>query len=275
MHGIVVCPPININLNGEFYCEQSDLDPDLLRSWLLFWDMIDFPSNNVVKIEHCNHIQFLIDEGAMKRTNIYFDDCIMSEAVINAQFLALRENEKEEGSTWSLARGENTLSFPDQETEEGRGLLIKLTNAIPVPSSEVPFEEILKFKEKNKSELFALRSYIDDLYQEILKFPDKAHAEISALSRLENAIEDHIKASKASKLDFKLVDMTARFNLTIPIASVVAASYFGLGTVTAMLGAGAGAAVINIGPSIGLKNKSEDKKSPFEYVAKVHGQLYL
>lgn len=276
MRGIIVSPPMKVMSDGGLLIKKSMLDQDLLRGWLLFWDTIDFPQSNLIQFGLPPDIQFLVDTGVMIQTKARLQGNFSgAEGVLEAYLSTFKHHEKEEPGVWSLAKGENTFSFPNDEVVNDRGIIIKLTNSIPVPSSEVPFEDILRFKKKRESELFALRTYIDELYKEITNSIDKPHAEHAAIVRLEKSIEDYIKSSRNSGFKFRLVDISAKFNLIPALVTGITTSHFGLDTAQALLAGVVAGSSINIGPSIGLKNGQSDIVSPFEYAAKIHSELYL
>jgi hypothetical protein len=52
---------------------------------------------------------------------------------LEAHLAAYRLLDEEEPGVWSLGVGKNSVSFPERELEQGRGILVRLYEAIPVP----------------------------------------------------------------------------------------------------------------------------------------------
>ncbi len=96
-----------------------------------------------------------------------------------------------------------------------RKLLVELTNVIDIPDINVPLEEVLAFRERRRSELLALRSYIDALYAGVKANIDDSMAMVAAVDKLAAAVADQRRtisetgwATKATGLflDIKLTD---------------------------------------------------------------------
>ena len=158
--GLVISCPITIS-GTSFHLKTTALDPQELRFALLFWGKLDFPINKVFPIGLEEDAQFLASEGILSRTDLQglgsgdmagslrritigpgVGD-MMPQAVAQEHVDAYRFLDEQEPGVWSLGRGENAVSFPDADVEPGRGALIRLYQAIPVPDKDVPFQDIL------------------------------------------------------------------------------------------------------------------------------------
>jgi len=77
-------------------------------------------------------------------------------------------------------------------------------NCLPVPTKDVRYEEVLKFKESRQSELKALHAILDDLYLEVLRSPDRDFARRRVLSDLNTALANlHTVANEKFKVSHK------------------------------------------------------------------------
>src|SRR5690606_16016241 len=117
--GIVISPPFQPLLGGGIRCGGQP-DPSELRKYLLYWDQIDYPTNNLVHITSSD-IEYLESTQALKRTRVVFEGASSTgrgEFFVQAQEAALRENLKIQPGAWSLAQ----LSESPHYTESTFGI---------------------------------------------------------------------------------------------------------------------------------------------------------
>ncbi len=194
--GIVISPPFKaipggIELGGN-------IDPQDVRKYLLYWDEIDYPTNNALSVGLSDDLSFLQNCGILRRTHVTIQGSFLldGKVMIAAQEHVFKENEKNEKGKWSLAQLSDT-QFYTQTTPEV-GIEFELANCLPVPQGDVPLNDILEFKQKRESELLALRIYLNDLYQSIIIARDIPRAKNAALDKLELALKDLNKAMDES-----------------------------------------------------------------------------
>ncbi|MGX9147263.1 DUF6236 family protein [Mesorhizobium sp. 128a] len=135
-----------------------------MRSNLLFWDRLDFPAQNMIAFGLDADAQFLKSAGVLQRTVVGLSGGSMGDVLRAAHVGAFRLLDKNEPGQWSIATGERSLSFASNDIDEGRGVLVKLYNAIPVPNKDASLVDILEFREKRRSELLALRHHLESVY---------------------------------------------------------------------------------------------------------------
>lgn len=187
--GIVISPPFEPLITGGIRC-GGDPDPIELRKYLLYWDQIDYPSNNLVHISSAD-IDFLETTDALKRTRVAFQGRIHSgngEFFVAAQEAALRENQKLEPGAWTLAQLSG-VPFYSQDVS-GFGVEFELYGMLPIPVGDTPLVDILEFKERRRAEIEAFRIHMDDIYQKIIGSADIPRAKTTEIARLESAIKD-------------------------------------------------------------------------------------
>ena len=147
--GIVISPPFQALPQGV-QCGGSP-DPQDVRKYLLYWDEIDYPDNNIISIGLSDDLSFLEGCGVLKRTRIIFQGSglIDGTVFITAQEQAFRNNEKQEQGKWSLAQLSTNQFYTNTLPETG--VEFELLNCLPVPQSDVPLNDILEFKQKRNS----------------------------------------------------------------------------------------------------------------------------
>jgi len=187
--GIVLSPPFTPLPTGGIRC-GGDPSPLELRKYLLYWDEIDYPSNNLIHISSPD-INYLEKTEALKRTNVVFQGAVNTgkgEFFVAAQEAALGENQKKEPGSWTIAQvsGAPFYTLP----QAGITVDFELYGMLPVPSGDTPLADILEFKEKRNDELVVFRNYLDDIYQKIMSSADIPRAKNTELTRLEMAIND-------------------------------------------------------------------------------------
>ncbi|HEY9213616.1 MAG TPA: DUF6236 family protein [Ancylobacter sp.] len=269
--GLVVSPPIEVG-GQSLTIKSSNLDPQELRSNLLFWDKLDFPEQNLFHFGLSPDAEFLVSAGVLQRTRIHFSgggemgDIFRSLHV--AAYTAL--DEKEPG-TWSLATGERSISFSDEALEVGRGVLVRLYDAIPVPDKDVPLADILEFRARRSDELIALRTHLEAIYQRVINAGDGALAWNSEVESLQRAIQDHIKASKETGFRLRLAGLSANLNLAAAGAVAAAAFSQGLPLIPSLV-TGA-AAIISVDAGVALK-RHRAVPTPFRYVTAYREEVF-
>lgn len=265
--GLVVSPPIEISVNrNSIHLVSTSLDPQEVRSNLLFWDKLNFPDNNLLSIGLGPDEEFLRQCGILERTMIrVMGSGDMASGFRAAHVRAFQELDNAAPGAWSLATGEHSVSFLDEELEPGRGALVRLYKAIPVPDRAAPLNDILNFKQRRKDELLALRFHLEDIYQKVVKAGDGPLSLATETGRLEKALSDHLKASKESRLGFRLCDLSASLNVPGALAGTLLFESFPENLI-------AGAA-LSISVGVALKRK-KPSATPFRYVSRYHDELF-
>lgn len=239
---------------------------------MLFWDRLEFPASQAIYIDSGPEGEFLENAHILQRTRWPFKAGVISpKQFLEAHIGVFRLLDEKEPGVWSVATGERALSFPESDLIVGRGALVQLHRAIPVPDKDVPLQDILEFREQRKAELHALRYHLEAVYQRVLAAGDGALSINSELEALQAAIVADIRVSKETGFKFRPASLNASLNL-IKGATVAATAFaLGLPTVSALL-AGAGAA-INIGPGTAL-TWGKPTGTPFSYVSAYHREVF-
>ena len=83
-----------------------------------------------------------------------------------------------------------SILLPSEHVEAKRMVQVELQNVLPAPAPSVPFEDVLEFKNRYASELFALRSELDTFYADIIGSGDPSWALSSAKQKLTIVVTD-------------------------------------------------------------------------------------
>ncbi|MFD2616156.1 DUF6236 family protein [Terrilactibacillus laevilacticus] len=188
MRGIVISP---VEITGKNSMVIKGLNPIKLRQYLLYWDKIDFPKNNLIGFGESPDIEFLKQVGVLKQTNVQvLLSGEMTELYLKGQIIALNKNNEAEKGCWSLGQTNTHLVLPKNDTVKKRNIEINLHQALPIPSDKVSLDDILYFKERRKDELLSFRGMMDELYLEVADSSDQDRAEIKNIEKLQRSLMD-------------------------------------------------------------------------------------
>ena len=255
-----------------------------LRLLALLADSIEYPLLDWVPVKSTPEEEYLMECGLMTRTDCIVNRNIYYDFIFGAHLRLLEEKDIAEPGQWSLAssglasrqyaysvRPWEYRGISVDEALMAPTLNIKLAQCIPVPDQDVPFEDILEFKERRRDELLALRYNIDDVYQAILASPDKSLGEVSQIERFNNALIDQVEVSKEASISLGVCDLSASFNISSGIAAFIASLPLGVMS-AAVIGAGTGASV-ELAKSIDFRSNMQST-SPLQYVSSFHNEVF-
>ena len=270
--GLVISIPISIINDGQgLQIGGGGLDLRFIKSSLLFWDRFDWPENSLISEYVSPDVEFLIYEGIIQRSFAKFiGKGFGGEIVLNSLLSSYKMLDNQNPGCWSLASGTHSISYPETEIDEGRGLLFKLHEAIPVPDISVPFDDILSFKLQRMDELHKLRHHLEEVYQQVLTSTDQDLAKVTQFQKLDKALGEYIRVSLESGMKLSLSGLQAKINLLNIGVTTIASMNFGLPLSAALLTGCASSVSISTG--FGLKNKKQST-TPFEYSSTIHKVL--
>ena len=154
-----------------------------------------------------NDLSFLKECGIFNRTRVNFNSFSGGAgiALLQMQDAVVKEKNRIEPGNWSIQRiGEELISEPSF-TQNKKIIEFDLYNSIPLPSLDVPLNDVLEFKEKHKAELLAFRVLMDEMYLSIINSPDQLTAKSAALLRLSMAISDLHKSMESASINRSLL----------------------------------------------------------------------
>ena len=277
IRGLIISSPTI--MSGNNVRITGGLDHQELRSSLLYWDRLTWPSNNAVDIKGSPEIEYLSSVGILSRIR-YEGSGKLSDILIAAQAYSFEKLEKESPGVWSIGGGENSLIVNSGDVDRQQGSIMQLYNAIPVPKADVPLDDILKFRQKRRPELLALRSYIEALAEEISNSSDNQEALKDRLAKVDSSCSDLIKVSREWQSPVYLANLKASFNFDLnklganAVKAWVASETLGLSSTTKAIAAGAAGitSMFNIGADIKMQNLRRGS-SPFKYAYLIQRDL--
>jgi hypothetical protein len=248
--GVVVAAPFEMN-GTMCKIRSATLEPEQLREYLLYWDRIEWPDNNLVSMGSSPEIAVLIDEGIVSRTRVNLGGVSgnIGLAFLAAQAIAFREWTKREPGQWTIAQCSNQFFLPIDGLERKQSVEVDLYRALPIPTRAVPLQDVLEFKQRRSSELAALRAALDELYLEVGKAADIPRARIHAIETLEMRLNE-LHRVFGEKWNTRMVtslkvELSAPALVATSVSAAALASTFGL-SIPACAALGAVASMIKL-----------------------------
>lgn len=274
--GLVVSPPIEIE-GSRLFVKSSNLDPQELRFALLFWDRLVWPSSRAIHFSSGPDETFLESAGILTRPEYTFNGD-GAQGIARGQIQAYQELERSEPGVWALAQGENSLLLKDGLADEGKGALVELHRAIPVPKQDVPLAEILEFRQRRRDELMLLRHHLESFVSEIEGAADKPLALQKRVAELDQACANLLTVGKEWQFPVYLSNLKASFSLSpTKFLPAVAGGWkmgepYGLTAAAAVAAAAGAASTLDIKADYGLRSMRRPT-SPYRYAFQMHEEL--
>jgi Family of unknown function (DUF6236) len=196
----------------------------LLRHSLLYFDRIEWPTNNIVHIAN-GDIDYLISAGVAQcsRTVIRASGG-MAELYARAQFEAFKGLAADSGSVWTIGQYAQILSGPEDLLEESKAFEIQLNGLLPSPPADIALDELLEFKTKRYDEYASLRISIDEIADGVNQSGNFPRAADAALHRLTKAIEAVQKVGSETWKTRVSASMKYNFNVKSAVADYLIGS---------------------------------------------------
>lgn len=265
--------PIESDASGFRVTSELVFDPDVVRGALLLFDRIDCPVNNCIQIgDSCP--RGLEEWAGFQNTRVLYREASAEQSLFNATFRAALSalDEREEG-LWSLARSSRGAPIPTELLSPIGGIILKLHHALPLPSREVPYDEVLTFKSRRIDELHALRHHIDQVAIDVVNQGIGGFAERAAFERFDKALADHIKVSREANFMKRVCSLDVSFSLSDVLRAGIATlaqNVVGLPLSSAVTTSVVAGLSVAIGPG---KKQQTQQISPFEYIIKAGREM--
>ncbi len=274
--GLVVCPPIEIN-GSRLEVKSSNLDPLELRFALLFWDRLVWPSSHALHFASNPDETFLESASILARPDytVYGD---VARGIAIGQIQAYEDLEFAEPGVWCLAQGENSFLWKEGLADEGKGALVELHRAIPIPQQDVPLAEILEFRLRRHDELVLLRYQLESFVAEIDQADDKTAVLEKRLADIDQACANLLAVGKEWQFPVHVSNIKASFNFG-PIKTGAATwggwevgKQFGLAAAASIATAAGVASMLEIKGDFGLRS-ARRAASPYRYAYQIGNEL--
>ena len=111
--GVVVSPYFTFDGKLLHFPGLVGIEPTNLKHYLLYWDKVEFPNNNMFHIGDAPEFDFLYQENVLQRTNVNINGFSgnMGDVYLIAQATAVKELNDRESGKWTLAQNTNQFSF--------------------------------------------------------------------------------------------------------------------------------------------------------------------
>lgn len=251
----------------------------------MYWDKVVIPTTNLIHLAVPQEEE-LLTTGVVTRPRVPFSGTfngeLMARAQLSAQTAVAKDLIKNDRTVdWALHQIGTEIIVPDNESIEKQLIHVDLVNSLPVPNGDVPFPDILEFKERRKDELTQLHNAIDDLYLEILSSPDPNLKSKKAISQFKESIETLDKVTKEKWKRTGKFDISAELNLNGKdvVTGIAAGSVFDFFTSlhTIPIGAIFGAifTTVNVKASYTKTFEPSKEKQVLGYLASAHKENIL
>jgi Family of unknown function (DUF6236) len=274
--GLIVSPAMEID-GSRLFVKSSNLDPQELRFALLFWDRLLWPSSRAIHFSSNDDELFLERSNVLSRPNYTFNGD-GAQGILKGQIQAFQDMELIEPGAWALAQGENSLFVKNHFLEEGKGSLIQLIRAIPIPTQDVPLNEILEFKLRRRDELNLLRSEMDLFVAEIEIAEDKVAALKKSVAAVDKACANILQLGKEWQFPVYLSNLKVSLSLSpgklLPAVGVgwKLGEPYGLHAASAVAALAGAVSTLEIKADYGVRSIRRPL-TPYRYAYQIHHEL--
>tara|TARA_R110000772_G_scaffold238722_1_gene350708 strand:- start:1988 stop:2833 length:846 start_codon:yes stop_codon:yes gene_type:complete len=209
----IIAPPGNIVLQQEGFLMKETLTAEEIRYYLMYWDKIIIPTNNLIHIGFAEEEE-LVECGAIWRPRVQLVGSFSgAQAMLDSHAKIAEMMMKDKSTDWVIHQIGQEISVPKNFSQDRNVLRVDISNALPSPHGKVAIIDILDFKERRKTELEALHETLDEIYLEILTSPDSDLAAKKCISRFECSLNDLGRVSKEKFRIIQKYDLTAELNM--------------------------------------------------------------
>jgi len=212
--GIVLGPNVSVNVaENRISTGEGGSSSSLLRHSLLYFDKIEWPTNNLIQIGD-PEIDQLISLGVAQSTKARLDlNGNWAELYVRAQFQTYQALASDKDYVWTIGQQANILNGPQELLEDTQAFEIELNGLLPTPPSDIALDELLEFKAKRYDEYADLRIKIDEIADAVNASGNFPRAKDAAVHRLTQAIEAVQKVSAETWVNRVSSSMKYSFNL--------------------------------------------------------------
>lgn len=274
--GIVITSPMEIE-GRSLRISGSNLHPEELRFALLYWDKLAWPSQDIIGGSYTDDEIKLIDNGVIERPHFYVNGDV-AEGMLNGCLSIFKEKSESSPGLWSLSEGERSLlAVVDRNNFDAvGGLSVRLVRSIPIPSVDMSIEQILKFKEKRRDELLALRSCLENTTQDVNFMGSPDEYLTYQINKMRDACSNLLRVSSEWQSPFYLSDLGLSMGDTFTGLAAAGLTFNKMlestGSITGAMLSGtlAGAVSLSVTPRLRWIKKN---LGPYKYVYKMHREF--
>lgn len=277
--GGVTVPYARMETSDEIGFNIKDvkgIDPGLIKTALLLVDKIDVPVNGNLVLSQSD-IAGLAEAGFGTSSKVNFSSGHLYDIMTQYAWLAYQELDKREPGKWSIWQEPEQHIIPPNELSPGLAFQLSLNSGLVVPHPEVPFEDVIGFRERHTDELIALRHHLMALTIKISNEADP-RAVTMEVEQFDNSLADYLKKSRESNMRKAIASLTAEMDWSAAVRSSLSGGAAGLFSASQGFSLTATAAAVTGGLLAGLSIKSSaglkrTDISPLRYIAKVEREF--
>ena len=211
----IIASPFKVNSNGDEFGFETVIGGERLRYYLLYWDEVVIPTNNLIHIGVAPDEDLLISQGILKRPSVKLTQVggdggrslLQSQAVVAEALMGM------EPGKWVFMQDGDKLNLSEKFSEVRNNITLDIANIMPVPPVDTPIEDILEFKINRKDELHELWHYLDDLCIQVQREPDRALAQRLITHDFGKAVENSIAVTREKWRGFHLTNFKPTVSL--------------------------------------------------------------
>ncbi|WP_313326070.1 DUF6236 family protein [Sphingobium yanoikuyae] len=280
--GAVVWNSINIRRTNRSALEvggNGAVSAHTLRSALLFCDRLDYPKNSAIIMGDLNP-EGLADVGILENSSIEQEGEIPSDYFNKIPFAAFQKHDEIEPGCWTIWRPSDAPPLQGLELGSEISLSLKINKIIVVPEKDVPIDDVLVFRERRRSELLALRYYVEELCLSVAGHGKNSAEFRLAFEKFDLEMNNYLKVFREKNWRKRRVSLDISFNITDAMKSLVANSALAaalmggpamtFSAAATVFGASALAGLSVTKPFASIKGTTG---SPFDYLVRVENEI--
>lgn len=211
----IIASPFKVSSHGEGFGLETVIGGERLRYYLLYWDEVVIPTNNLLHVGVAQDEDLLISQGILKRPSVSLSriggdggkSLLQSQAIVAEALMGM------EPGKWVFMQDGDKLNLSEEHSEIRNNITLDIANIMPVPPVETPIEDILEFKLNRKDELHELWHYLDELCLQVQREPDRALAQRLITNNFGKAIENSIAVTSEKWRKFHLTNFKPTISL--------------------------------------------------------------
>ncbi|SMX32271.1 DUF6236 family protein [Actibacterium lipolyticum] len=278
--GLVISNPVSVA--GDSLTTKGMMDPTELRRAVLFWDRIAYPKNNLAEGgESHPDIKFLVKEKMLTLSpgKVTKNANTLGHLIAEGHIKTFLKRESGEPGLWCMSEGPYSMLLKDQHFSVGKGVLMELYRAIPIPTEDAKLDDVLEFKRKRSDEVRLLSYEIDQMFHKIAAADNKAAALELHKNEIEKRCANVMKVAKEAKLPFKLSDWKINFSVKSESGNMIDDGSLGaqLGSQNALpeleaLVGGTSTLKISAGTGFYIRGR-KTQLAPYRVVTRLHNEV--
>lgn len=272
--GSVILVQIDVVRSGKGFTLNNimGVDPNLIRSALLLNDKLDFPDNSFYALCPLEELG-LNDTSIAQSTIVKWPHSNEYDLLTQYGWLAYQELDKRERGLWSIWQSPEQSVIPKEELTPDMAFRLEFQRSLLVPSENVPFDDVVMFRDRHQDELMALRHHLEEICIKLSNEGDSRSITIE-VERFDASLAEYLKKARQSNISKVITTIGAEFEWSAAIRQAILGG--GSGGIIAALGQFslvAASTAIGTGILAGLSIKStaglaKSDTSPFRYIAR-------